>query len=193
MNDSPADARVRAEKVRGIADMMVSAHSLIRDQLRFWSTLIDLHVIVMSGWLSALSFAPDDLLKIVNPTDFKSQYVVGVLGVFTFCLSLVQLQLNLKGRSESHDNAAKEIARIKGDISTYLSFTSPELRDLDVLIKRYADVCEMVIKIPEAKFLSVKAHHKRKVEISKYIDAHPCANLTLLNIKMWIRDNVRFL
>jgi hypothetical protein len=186
-----SDLRSRAEKARDTADMMVSAHSLLRERYSFWAMLIDVLVIVLSGWLSALSLAPDDFLKIINPIEMKSQYVVGVMGVFTFCLSLIQLQLNLKGQGEAHDNAAKELSEVKDDIATSLISPQSDERELDTLLRSYSDACKVIAKIPESKFLMAKAHHKRKVEISKYLDSHPYAYVPLLRFKLWIRDNVR--
>jgi hypothetical protein len=32
--------------------------------------------------------------------------------------------------------------------------------------------------------------HRRKVEISRILDDHPGANVTLLRLKIWFRDNI---
>jgi len=53
----------------------------------------------------------------------------------------------------------------------------------------YSLTMSSIVKIPEKKFNRLKASHKRKVLLSKMIDANPGSSLLMLRLSMWLRVN----
>ncbi len=44
-------------------------------------------------------------------------------------------------------------------------------------------------EIPEADFLALKQRHHIKVAVSRHLDKHPATSISLLRIRIWLRDN----
>ena len=180
------------ETIRKVSDMMVTCHSSLRDSCSRHASTIDVIVLIMSAWLTAIAFAPDELLLLLNPFPINTKYLIGILATFTFTLTIFEMKLDFKGRREMHDAAARSYTRIKQKI-TQLS-GEPESTTEEQLAEirhQYSAAGEYSIVIPESKFLRLKANHRNKIEISRHLDKHPSTNLAILRVKMWIRDNFR--
>jgi hypothetical protein len=88
--------------------------------------------------------------------------------------------------------AANALARLKlliaRELSSDLALTKARFAEIQ---RAYENVNDLVAKIPERRFLELKALHRRKVEMSKFLDEHPGASISFLRLKVWFRDNMQ--
>ena len=109
------DFRAEIERIRRVSDMLVTGHANLRDRYSRWATLLDLAVMALSTWLTAVVFIEPRLNVKLTPFGIDPQLWVGLLGVFTFFLSIVQLRVDWKGRSDA--TSARSISTQKSSVS----------------------------------------------------------------------------
>lgn len=180
-------AREALSRALRVADQSCTAYSILRDKFQRRSSLLELAILLLSTWLTAMVFVQPQVAIDLSPSGISKDLWLGLLSIGTFSLSLVQLQVNWKGRAESFRQGALML-------STFVKECRPleSSRD-DVLINqallKYHLLSDTLIPIPDSQFLKLKQRHKVKVEISKYLDQHPSTNISLLRVKLWWRDN----
>jgi hypothetical protein len=114
----------------------------------------------------------------------------GLVAVFTFFLSVLQLQVDWKRRSDAHKRSVDIYAEVKREAG-YLLASSGELDESACrrVLARYDMASSVGVEIPESEFLRQKQTHKIKVRLSKYLDRYPSASIPLTGIRFWFRDN----
>lgn len=170
-----------------VANQSCTAYSILRDRYQRWSTLLDLSILLLSTWLTAMVFVQPQVAVELSPRGISKDLWLGLLSIGAFALSLIQLQVNWKGRAESYKQAAATMGTFMKENRPIESSTDDTL--INQALLRYQFVTDNLTPIPDSDFLKLKQQHKLKVEISRYLDQHPSANLSLLRIKLWWRDN----
>ena len=188
--------RTELERVRRVSDMMCTAHAILRDKYKNIALSLDLIILTASAWLTAMVFVEPRIGVRLSPPGVDKEMGIGIIAIGTFILSIIQLKVDWKGRSDAHQRTCELFADIKRQ-SGYLLTQSNE-RTLSVdecknVLDRYGAVGALGISIPDNKFNKLKRHHKMKVEISKYLDTNPGTSILLLKIKIWFRDNIKTL
>lgn len=177
------------EKQR-VADMLVTCHSLLRDGYRMRAMILALFIMGSSLWITALAFVSDDLSQYLTPFNFRPDIWIGLLSVFVFFLSIVELRLDFRGIAEAHRKAAEVFYSVKKEAGYLLGLgrdpTQDELHRF-MFLKESADT--VGVPIPDNKFLKLKKAHRLKVEVSKHLDSHPGTSIFLFRLKIWWRDN----
>ena len=185
------DFREEMERIRRVADMLVTGHANLRDRYRLWSTLLDLATLALSLWLTAVVFIEPRLNLKLTPFGLDPQIWIGVLGIFTFFLSIVQLRVDWKGRSDAHKRSFDLYSEVKRECGYLLASRASLTADnCQRVLSRYDLATEVGLALPEKEFLPQKQKHLKKIEISRHLDKHPSASLLLLKIKHWYRDNL---
>jgi len=185
------DFRIEIDRIRRVSDMLVTGHANLRDRYSTWATLLDLGVMALSTWLTAVVFIEPRINVKLTPFGIDPQLWVGLLGIFTFFLSIVQLRVDWKGRSDAHKRSFDLYAEVKRECGYLLA--SQEVLTADNCqraLSRYDLATEVGAHLPESQFLVQKRNHLRKVAISKFLDGHPSASIPLLRMRLWWRDNV---
>ncbi len=128
--------------------------------------------------------------KWLVPFGLDLQLWTGLIGVITFCLTLVQLKLDYAGKCEAHKRSFSMYAEVKREAG-YLLASSDKIpvREFQRLAARYDMASDVGAGIPESAFLVLKKQHKIKVEISRLLDQKPSASVLLTRLKMFWRDN----
>lgn len=182
--------RQELERIRRVSDMLVTGHANLRDRYNRRATALDLSVMALSTWLTAVVFVEPRINVKLTPFGFDPQLWVGLLGVFTFFLSIIQLRVDWKGRSDAHKRSFDLYAEVKRE-SGYLLASQEALtaESCNRVLSRYDMATEVGTPLPESEFLAQKQNHLRKIEISKYLDKQPSASILALRMKLWWRDN----
>lgn len=184
------DFRAELDRIRRVSDMLVTGHANLRDRYSRLATLLDLALMAFSTWLTAVVFIEPRINVKLTPFGIDPQIWVGFLGIFTFFLSIVQLRVDWKGRSDAHKRSANLYSEVKRECGYLLaSQESLTAENCQRALSRYDLATELGMHIPECEFLAQKRNHLRKVEISKHLDKHPSTFLPLLGMKLWWRDN----
>jgi len=182
--------REEIKRIRRVADMLMSAHAHQRDRFGRWAVILDLTILALSTWLTAVVFIEPRISLKLTPGHLDPEIWVGLLGIGTFFLSVVQLRVDWKGRSDAHRRALELYAEVKRECGYLLASQEPLSRDnCQRALARYDLASEVGTAVPEAVFLAEKKKHLQKVAISRFLDEHPSASITLLRIRMWWRDN----
>lgn len=185
MTANAALAEIR--RIKRVADQSCSAHARLRDRYALQATLFDVLVLAASAWTLSLAFVDPALAPKLTPFQLASTLWIGLLSVAIFIVTLVQLKLDLKGKSDGHKRACEAQAELKRTAAD-----AEERADDDALasVKAKQTLASAVgISIPEREFLRQKQIHLVKVAISRHLDDHPHTSLTLLRLKWWWRDN----
>jgi len=179
------------QRVLRVSDMMVTAYSRLRGRYAFWSMCIDILILLLSAWLSALAFASENIMNAINPTNISNQLFIGTIALTTFIISLVQLKVDWKGKAAAYANSAKVFSSFKLELRKVLADSGDEIDTdtLKLMNEKYITAGDFSVPIPEDQFLALKKAHLMKIEISKALDDSPSSSILLLRIKQWWRDN----
>jgi len=184
------DFRSEIERIRKVSDMLASGHAHLKDRFNRRATLLDLAILGLSTWLTGIVFIEPHFGVKLTPLGLDPQLWVGLLGIFTFLLSVVQLRVDWKGCSDAHRRAFDMYAEVKRECGYLLAADELTEDKCQRVITRYDMATDVGAPLPEREFLAQKQRHLQKVAISRYLDHSPSTSLVLLRCKMWWRDNV---
>jgi hypothetical protein len=186
------ELRDEIERIRSVADMLCTAHANLRDRFARRALVLDLSILAMTTWLVALAFIEPRINVSLTPFGLVPQVWIGLLAVFTFFLSLLQIKVDWKGRADAHKRSLDLYAEVKREAGYLLaSGDEPDENACRRVLARYDMASATCIAVPEHEFLRQKRRHRSKVAVSKYLDKYPSASITLTRIRFWIRDNIR--
>ena len=188
MSSAPGSPDVEAlERALRVSDQSCSAYAFLRDRYRWRSTALDLSILLLSAWLTAMVFVQPEIGVRLSPTSMSKDLWLGLLSIGAFGLSLVQLQVNWKGRALSYQLASAALSSfVKEHRSTAARADSVQIQ---MALAKYQVITDALEPIPDAMFLTLKKRHALKVEVSRHLDKHPSANIWLLRLRLWFRDN----
>ena len=174
------------ERVKRVSDMLITMHSVLRDEYLRKSIAVDCALFASSIILVALVFMDPVMLDWLPLSAFGSRVLLGAFALVTFFLSLVIFRVDWKSKAELHKRAAEAYSHIKLECQELLTtFNTASDTEIQKLLVRYRDLGEICIAVPEGSFLRLKNNHKLKVALSKYLDNNPGACLLLLKLKIW--------
>lgn len=180
------------ERVQRVSDMLITMHSVLRDEYSKKSTAVDCSLFASSIILVALVFMDPVLLGWLPLSATASRVLLGVFALITFFISLVIYRVDWKSRSELHKHAAETYSNIKLECQEIL-VTFETVSDIDIqrLLIRYRYLGQICVAIPDSGFLRLKNKHKTKVAISKYLDDNPGTCLWLLKMRIWFANTFK--
>jgi hypothetical protein len=191
MSDEPTDFRAEIERIKNVSDMLCTAHAGLRDRYGRRAVVLDLAILGASTWLVALVFVEPHINVSLTPRGFPPEIWVGLLGIVTFFLSIIQIKTDWKGRADSHRLSLRIYASVKRECGYLLaSETGCSFKECQCVLARYDLASEVGAGVPENDFLRQKRRHRLKVAISQHLDTHPAASVLLTKIRWWLRDNI---
>ena len=186
------DLRSETERVKRVSDMLITAHSYLREKYNRLALSLDLAILALSIWLTSVVFIEPKISVKLTPFQLDPQIWVGLLGVFTLFLSILQLRVDWKGVSEAHAHSAEMYAKTKNECRRMLESAVPLTREECQSVFTHYDLCsDLGRPIPEGAFLKLKRRHLCKVAMSRYLDGHPAGSLPLIRARMWWRYNIK--
>lgn len=179
-------------RIKRVADMLCTGHAGLRDRYRRYSTALDLFIFGLSTWLLLFLFADPEIAAKLTPFHLTPRIWLGIIAFGTFCLSIVQIKVDWKAKSDAHKRSLLLYTEVKAEAGRLLAAATPSSDDeINAIAAKYYSVTSICADIPEKEFVRQKKRHLTKVEISKFLDEHPGASPRLLQIRLWWRDNVR--
>jgi len=178
-------------RIRGVADTLCTAHAGLHDRFARRAFFLDLGVLGLSSWLVALAFVEPALNVRLTPFNADPRLWVGLLGVGTFFLTILQLKADWKARADAHMRTFEIYAEVKREAGYLLASGEFQQAECRRVLARYDLASAVGIAVPEADFLAQKRRHKIKVAISRHLDQAPAASIFLTRVRFWFRDNFR--
>ena len=176
------------ERALRTSDQSCTAYSVLRDRCRSKAMILDLAILMLSAWLTAMVFVQPKIAVSLSPPCVSHEIWLGLLSIGAFALSLIQLQVNWKSRAESYHQAATALSSFVKDVRPVVS--SLDLASAKSALARHQTICDGLEPIPEVEFLKLKRVHKLKVELSRHLDAYPGTIMWLWRLKILWRDNI---
>jgi hypothetical protein len=118
-----------------------------------------------------MTFAETRVISYLGLPIPASRDLLAFLGVALFAVSVVSLRVDWKEASANHARAAESLGRLKAELR--------DARDVEDVRLRTSQVLSDLEPIPDRLFLSLKAKHLRKVEVSKALSRRPGIPLLL--------------
>jgi hypothetical protein len=178
-----------------VSDLMITAHSTLRDRYAFRARATDIALLVGGALVATFTFLDPGVARILLPSRLPAAVLVGLAGVGIFVASLVQMKMDWNGRSALHGRAAEAYLSIKHELGRTKCSLVEDPRSVDSAFASIRDRYEAIgvsnISVPDRLFPRLKQIHSLKVEISKALDVRPGASIMLLRWKFWWRDNIR--
>lgn len=161
---------------RKVVDMMLTAHSVLRDRHDRRATGLTLLIMALSIVATGVAFISGESDATVGPFTARVQVWVGILTCVIFFLSIVDLLVEWRRRAWAHEEAAGRLADLKAQFRHARHEGDVVQSDIDLLTE-YDHTMDALgalrVPIPETKFNRLKARHLRKIEISKRTTARP--------------------
>lgn len=183
-NTDPIEQQL-ARAVR-VSDQLCTGYAVLRDRYKEWATAMDLIILALSAWLSALSFVSNEIAVVVTPHGLSKDLWQGLLSTFVFVCSLVQLQVNWKGRAQLYQQAVLSLSSFVKESRPLIA--QPEPNAIRSALLKYQTVTDSIEPIPEASFLALKRRHRIKLVLSDLLDKRPGASIWVLKLQVWFRD-----
>lgn len=179
-------------RIKRVADMMVTAHALLKERFAIFSLISDILLFSCAIILCLVTFAGQEILAKYFGSEFN--LYIGAFSIIAIVGGFISNQLDWKVKAEKHKNAFERYIDVKFECNDILKrVNNREPVDVSKFLEKYYTVTPYIISIPEKLFLKCKRYHILKVFISKYLDEHPGSSILLLRMKLWVRDNCKFL
>lgn len=186
MSDKP---KMELQRLERIADMMLSAHSILRDRFARRATAFDIILLVVSGILCGTTFLDPALIRYFHLDTEKIRALLGICAILVFILSIVGLRVDWKEKTSRYQHACRTLANIKAKSRELLGTEEDhQVAEGPEFLRTSSFAMSDLIPIPDAEFVKLKAKHKQKVEISRLLDNYPSIPIWLLRWKLRLRD-----
>lgn len=164
---------------------MVSMHASLGQKYKRRALLLNCCLLGGSALLCSLTFAPDELFASLGIKALMLKLVLGGTSAFIFMLSIVDLRVNWEHTGQKHSEAASRLSPLKLRYRACHGAPLGERESLEkCLTEDYSRVMETLPQIPDRWFITLKAEHLFKKELSKAIAKNPTAPLWLIKLKL---------
>lgn len=173
-----------------IVDMMLSMHARQGNWLNSLATTFDIIQLLAAAVLVSTSFFDSGVWAWMGLAWLDLNRVAGVASIILLAMAIFALRLNWANRAGAHHRATETLAKLKSQLR-WLRDRSDKADAVkqDELTAIQAILVELP-PIPPRRFHRLKAHHLRKVAVSKMLDKFPGAPVWLLRLRLFLRDVV---
>lgn len=184
MSEAEAGEIARQQRV---VDQMVTMYSVLRDRYARRAVGLTLGLFLVSVVLVTCTFLPEDVLIDVGVSAKSTRIVLGLSSGLALFLSVAELALRWREVSQRYGDAADRLAKVKAEARTLLATASVTDDQRSDLSKRMLAAMEGLPRIPDRKFVALKAYHQRKVELSRMSDRAVGAPVFYLRVRLFLR------
>lgn len=172
---------------------MLDSHSILHERYLALALVTQIGLLLCSVIFCATTFASDDFYTWLGTTPTTGRYYRGAASVVAFALSLIALTVDLRGKAALHNSAMKKWA-IANTAFRRCQPTAgnewPEARRHE-LSEAYWNADRESVSIPPSQFLSLKAKHLRKMEVSRRKSEFPGCPTIFLYATVFVQDTCR--
>lgn len=192
MSQCAPDVRSEVSSILRKSDQACSIHALLRDRYRWRANVLDYSMMASTTYLLGLSLV-EPVLGISLSFGLDRTKLTTVLILVSFFFSVVQFKNDWKSKAQAHQRSFEGYAEVKAECrSLTVGIRVVTVQEYQRIRDLYDTVTKIGTEIPEDKFISGKAHHLRKIAVSKYLDSRPSAWVPLVRLRLFMQDNVNF-
>jgi hypothetical protein len=172
------------------ADQSCSIHGQLRDKFQLRASILDYGLMIVSTYLIGLTFV-EPTIDVRLSLWLEHDSMVAIVSFITFFLSIVQFKNDWKKKTQEHQRSFTEYAQVKAECKAMITANNQTIDNshLQRIRHNYNSATAVGTHIPEGGFLSGKKQHQIKVFISKHLDANPGSLISLVRLKLFLRDN----
>lgn len=172
-------------RLKRVADMLATAHSVERDRYESWSLGLTISSLIISVILLSLVLVADDFVERttgIKPDLFR--WLRAVAAALNFTLVILGLSWRPAARAALHDQAVRHYSKAKHQIRQ-LEADAENLTEqaIAVIKEQYLDDRDLP-RIAERRFLKLKRWHLQKVAISRELDENPQESLRSIKSRL---------
>ena len=171
-----------------VLDQTLSIHAILKSRYARCALTLEIILLACSVTFCATTFARDEVFTQIGLSAEIVRYILGVASIAAFFASLFALKVDWKGKSGFHSDAVKKLSltlalfrKSRKEDGTWPQEKAEELN------QAYWEAMNNVVEIPPNQFVSLKAKHLRKVEISKMSSSNPGCPVFLLRLVLFGR------
>lgn len=168
-----------------VADMMVTMHSMLRDDYAKRAVLLDCVIFTSSVVIAALAFFDPTLFDWLPFGDGVTRIAIGIVAVIIFLSSIASWRVDWKGRADAHGRAAEAYAGAKFRLGEVNAAT--DAATIERALVEYEEIGRRAVSIPDKKFTRLKSEHLLKIHVSRALDETPGAPIRILRIIARVR------
>jgi hypothetical protein len=182
------------QRQRRVVSQTLTGQTSIAQGLRRRQQSLTIAILLLSVIAGSLAFAGDahhidiGIVKATLPT------WAGVLSTIVFALALVELVVPRRGDAAAHEDAARQLSLLQAQ------FQMASVNDEGVvdsggidLDAEYWRVMNSIARIPNQRFLALKAQHMRRIEQARLLDSAPAAFIWAVRLRLRLTDTRRVL
>lgn len=165
-SDQSGDIRGEIERIRRVSDMLVSGHSNVSEKFDRYALALDCAILALTVWITSVVFVEPRIGLALTPFRIEPPIWIGLLSILTLFLSVVQLRVEWKRKSNGHKRSAEMYSKAKANCRYLLESNKLITRDdaKEVLIL-YDTSGNWGSPMLEKEFLKQKGKHLTKVAI----------------------------
>ena len=173
-----------------VLDQTTTAYSILRDRYSRRGTALNAVVLVGSIVVTVLAIASNETLKVVGITDSDAARAwMGIAGILLMVASVLEIKYDWMGKSRLYGHAAETCGRLKGRYREAIEGEDPSQHGrLEDVRREYLLTMTWLPRIPETQFLPLKARHRQKIAMSRFLDEHPYASTFVVGVIFKVRD-----
>lgn len=159
------------ERQERLINQTTDMHAMLRDRYTRWNKAIMITLLIASVLAATLSFSSAASL-VVAGLEIASFVVLGAYSIGVVLIALIGQVFDLSGRAAVHSDAVRQLSGLRAEYRRPLP-SGGEAEHFEVLSRLYGVVMDSRPSISSRQFNRLKAKHLEKLEVSKYLSAHP--------------------
>ncbi|WP_366924371.1 hypothetical protein MFMK1_001341 [Metallumcola ferriviriculae] len=180
------------ERQFGVIDMMLTAHSFLRDRYDFYAQIFDVLQFVVAVVLNSAVLA--DVFNLMQIGKQVTNIIIGISSIILLLLSLTTLVMGWKDKALKHNEAAGILSNMKLNCRLLKLEPVLSLEQVQKQTDAYNNkLNDLPISIPERQFLKLKAYHQRKKMLSEAMSEYPGSSAFLIRMMLWLKVNLKVL
>lgn len=179
------------ERQKKVISMMVTGHSVLSAKYLCLSSFFEIILMIASIIINAFLFVDTNFItRFTNIGQENQKLIIGISSIIVFAISIVLLQVKWKEKAENHSKAAEQLFLLLQDSRSIISMPDEQEKKIrcQEFNKKYSQILNMIVKIPDNQFNHLKLLHNRKVELSKLIDQYPGSRLLILKLRLFVNS-----
>ena len=167
-----------------VIDQSLSSYATLQDECDCRARLLNMTQVVVSLFLCAFAFMGDDVIASLGYEPTIARFVIAVIAVFIFSLSIIEYIVDWKQQAGRYGDAAERLASLKMQYRRTFSEGAHEPAVYGSLTEEYNNVMATLPRIPERSFVRLKAAHQFKRLLSQRISDNPKAPRWFLRLQL---------